>query len=121
MADDPYNAVRFTLVVARVGFSGTGFTVNYPLDNRVNTGLIKVLYDKTCVIRPYAKDATGYIPSAEEFEMDISCSVPIEYSSAAASTPVTQSIFLVVVSDSVAVVNPGFASASTLSMEFSDL
>jgi len=54
-------------------------------------------------------------------ELDVKCAVPIEYTAAGASVPVVHSLYLVVVSDSTAVVHPGLSSNGVCTIEYSDL
>jgi hypothetical protein len=121
VADDPYDTVRITLVVAKPGFTPT-WGVNAPIDPRYNpaSGLIRVLRDETRVINALGKDSVGYVPGATCFEFDVGVNLPIEYSASAASTPSNRCIYLVAVSDSVAVTHPGFTSTSSFGVQFID-
>lgn len=122
VADDPYNTVRLTLVRCLPGTGMTSYTVNNALDLRLATsaGLLEVMYDRTVVIRATAKDSTGYIAAAEEWEFSVKCDVAIDYGSTAGTTPINQELVLFATSDSSAVVNPGFAATSVLAIEYVD-
>ncbi len=121
VADDPYNVMRVIVWTARPDYAPT-LAVNAVLDPRfpTNLGLYRVLYDKQRVIGTQAKDSTGYIPAAEEWEFSIDCDIPLEYTVSTAASPTNQNIFVSVVSDSAAVVNPGFAANSALLLEYID-
>lgn len=122
VADDAYNTVRLTVVRCLPGATMTSYTVCNVLDTRLSTsaGLLEVLYDRTRVIRATAKDSTGYIAAAEEWEFDIKCDIQLDYGSTAAAAPINQEIVMFAISDSVAVVNPGFANVSTYAIEYVD-
>lgn len=122
VADDPYNAVRMTLVRCLPGATFTSYTVSNAIDPRfsISAGLLEVLYDRTVVISTPAKDSTGYIPAALEWEFSVACDVTIEYGSAAAAAPINQELVIHMTSDSSAVVNPGFANTGTILVEYLD-
>jgi len=81
VADDPWNAFRLTVVLAKPGFAPT-WGVNGPIDARYSpaNGLIRVLHDETKLICSQAKDSVGYLQAALEYEFDMSCEIPIEWS-----------------------------------------
>lgn len=122
VADDPYNAMRVTLIRCLPGTTFTSYTVNNAIDPRFNTsaGLLETMYDKTAVVSVFGKDSTGYVAVAQQWEFVVHCDVMIEYGATGASTPINQELVLYMVSDSGAVVNPGFASSSTIAVEFVD-
>lgn len=122
VADDPYNTVRVTVVRCLPGTTFTSYTVNNALDPRfsISAGLLEVLYDRTMVICTPAKDSTGYIAAASMWEFDIKCDIMCEYGSTAAAAPINQEVVIMMTSDSVAVVNPGFAASSTTVVEYID-
>jgi len=121
VADDPYNTVRLMLVRVAPGTTAPAMTVNNSLDPRVTaSGLLEVLYDHTRVISVNAKDSTGYIANAQEWEFEVSCNILLEYSAAGAVAPFNQDLRLWAVSDSSAVVNPGFSSTSQFTIEYLD-
>lgn len=122
VADDPYNTVRLTVVRCLPGTTFTSYTVNNALDLRFSTsaGLLEVLYDRTVVINTRAKDSTGYVACAKEWEVNIPCDITVEYGGTAAGAPINQEIIMYMVSDSGAIVNPGFSSTSTFLVEYVD-
>lgn len=122
VADDPFNSFRVTLARVVPATAFTSYTVNNALDRRFSTsaGLLEVLYDKTVVISTRAKDSTGYIPAAQEYEFDISCDVPVEYGATGASVPINQELVLFMCSDSTAVVHPGFSTNTVWVIEYVD-
>lgn len=122
VADDPYNSVRVTLVRCVPAATFSSYTINNAIDRRFSSsaGLLEVLYDRTVVVDVYGKDSTGYIAKAMEYEFDVHCHVPIEYGATAAGTPIDQELVVYMTSDSAAVVNPGFASTSTMVVEYVD-
>lgn len=121
-ADDPYNTVRLVVCRGTPGFSISALTVSAAIDSRVapNAGLLEVLYDKTVVLNVNAKDSTGYIAVAKEWEFVVRCNILIEYGATAAGVPLNNELVIFAASDSVAVVNPGFSSSSTVLVEYVD-
>jgi hypothetical protein len=122
VADDPYNVVRVSVARVVPSSTFTSYTVNNALDRRFSTsaGLLEVLYDKSTVVAVNAKDSTGYVAIAKQFEFDIHCDILVEYGATAASVPINQEIVLFMCSDSSAVVNPGFSAATTWVVEYID-
>jgi len=122
IADDPYNTVRVTLIRCVPGTVFTSYTVSNAIDLRFSTsaGLLEVLYDRTVVLNVNAKDSTGYVAAAKEWEFIVDCNIVIDYGSAAAAAPINQELVLYAVSDSGAIANPGFSSASTYAVEYVD-
>lgn len=121
VADDPYNTMRVVLFRGLPATTLTGsLTVNNAIDRRFFPGLLEVLYDRTVTLNVHAKDSTGYIAVAKDWEFALDCDIPIEYGSAAAAAPVNQEIVLQMVSDSAAVVNPGFSASSTYGLIYID-
>jgi len=119
VADDATNAVRVTVSVARAGFA-PNWTCFSPIDVRIYTGLVRVIYDKVFIINVNAKDSTGYILKAKRILERIAFDQVLDYTGTAAAAPSDRSVFLTVVSDSSAVVNPGFAGASFVTLLYSD-
>jgi len=64
-ADDPWDAVRLTIAKVRPGFTpGAGWTCHFPLDPRINSGLLEVLSDQVVVVSTNGHDSVGYIQGA---------------------------------------------------------
>jgi hypothetical protein len=120
VADDPYNVVRVSLVVAEPAFAAA-VTLYDPWDPRVQSGFRRCLFDQRIVIQAPAKDSTGYIAAAVPFEFDVPMDIILEYVATAAASPRVVTIFLSVVSDSTAIANPGFTSGSYLIMDYTDV
>lgn len=122
VADDPYNTVRVTVCRGTPGMTFTSFTVNNAIDPRFSTsaGLLEVLYDNAKVVSSLGKDSTGYVAAAREWEFDIHCDVLLEYGGTAAAVPQNQELVMFMISDSAAVVNPGFSATSTVALEYID-
>jgi len=89
VADDPYNVFRISVVMAKPAFNTATWGVNTPIDPRYGPcdGLIRVLHDSTHVMQAPAKDSTGYIASAKEFEFDLPVEIPVEYATSSTAAP----------------------------------
>ncbi len=122
VADDPYNTMRVTLIRCLPGTTFSSYTVDNALDLRFSTsaGLLEVLYDRTVVLNVNAKDSTGYVAAAKEWEFCVDCNVIVDYGGTGAAAPINQELVLYAVSDSGAIANPGFSSASTYAVEYVD-
>lgn len=120
VADDPYDTLRIVVFRTLPGFTFASFNVNSFIDPRYQPGLLEVLYDHTEVLNVYGKDSTGYVARAMQWEFNLPTDILIEYQSSGAAAPVNQQILAYAVSDSVAVVNPGFSAGSTFLLEFID-
>lgn len=123
VTDDAYNQTRTTICVGATGFTSTSHGVYELMDTRVATyqGLIKVIFDRSCLLRVSAKDSTGYIPAAEVFEHVIPVNEVFEFGGSGSAAPYKQSLFLLLVSDSVGVSHPGFEDASRFVVEYVDM
>lgn len=119
-ADDAFNSFRVIVYVCTPGLTLSGLNPHQYLDPRYQSGLFQVLYDRTVVLRVNAKDSVGYIPAAKLWSFSLPVNIPVEYASTAVSAPVGRDIRMYAVSDSVAVVHPGFSAESTLLLEFDD-
>lgn len=122
VADDPFDTMRVVVVRCLPSTTSLSLSTHNMLDPRfsTNAGLLDVLYDRTVVIRVNAKDSTGYIPSAKYWQFSLDCDIPVCYGGTAAAAPVDQTIALFAVSDSAAVVNPGFSTDSVYCVEYTD-
>lgn len=119
VADDATNVVRVTLSVGRYGFT-PAWTVFSPLDVRSNVGLVSVIYDEKFIINTNAKDSTGYILKAVRLGVRPKFSQLLDWTGTAAAAPSDRSVFLTVVSDSSAVVNPGLSSNTYITLIYED-
>jgi hypothetical protein len=120
VADDPNSTMRMIVVNSLSSFTFTTTpSITTFIDPRYQPGLKRVLYDQTRTLNVYGKDSVGYISVAEPWGFSIDVDIPIEYASAAASAPTTSDIKICVVSDSAAIVNPGFREPFIL-VEFVD-
>lgn len=120
VADDPYNTMRLMVMTSIPGWTFTTYpSITTFIDPRYQPGLKRILYDQTRVLCTNAKDSTGYIAVAEPWSVSLDVDIPIEYASAAASSPTDQEVVICVTSDSGAVVNPGFHEPFIL-VEFVD-
>ncbi len=123
VADDAYNVVRISVVSGEPALATASPNhpgLHGPWDPRVQVGLRTVLYDRQYVISTPAKDSTGYIAAARPLEFDLRMSKVLEYIGSSAASPRNETLFLTVISDSVAVVNPGISSDSTLTFQWLD-
>ncbi len=110
IADDAYNTVCLALVINAPGSAPTGWTLPTPIGPQLTAGVKKVLWTKRFVLNTNAKDSTGYIAKAALVSERIPVNEPFEYVSSADTAATNQSLYLVGMSDSVAVANPGFTS-----------
>lgn len=108
VADDAYNTVCMALVTAAPGTAPSGWSAGLPIGPQITTGVKKVLWAKRFVINTNAKDSTGYIPNAMIVKERIPVHEPFEYVASGDVVATNQSLYLIAISDSVAVVNPGF-------------
>ncbi len=123
VADDAYNVVRVSVVEGEPALSVA--SPNHPgllgpWDPRVQVGLMDVLFDRTYVLQAPAKDSTGYIAAACPCQFDLRMSKVLEYTGSSAASPRNRTLYLVIISDSVAVVNPGLSASSTLTFQWLD-
>lgn len=120
VADDPYNSVRLIIWRALPNFTPTSVSVNSFLDLRYQPGALEILYDKTFVLNVNAKDSVGYVACAKQVYINLALDVPLEFTGSGSSNPQNQMLFATAVSDSAAVVNPGFVTGSSFLLEFVD-
>lgn len=123
VSDDAYNAVRISIVSGEPALATASPAhpgLHGPWDPRVQVGLKRVIFDQLFVVTTPAKDSTGYIAAAAPFQIDLRHPITLEYIGSSAASPRNETLYLVVVSDSVAVVNPGFSSDSTLTFQWLD-
>lgn len=121
VADDPYNTIKLALVLATPAFAPTSeWLTTTPIGPQQVPGVIKVLWTETFVINTNAKDSTGYIANAKKIKRRIPVHQALEFPSSSDVAASNYGVFLVAVSDSTAVTNPGFSSGYSL-IAFSDL
>ncbi len=123
VADDAYNVIRVSVVSGEPALATASPNhpgLHGPWDPRVQVGLMKVLFDRIFVLQTPAKDSTGYIATAAPCQFDLKLNQLLEYTGTSAASPRGTTLFLTVVSDSVAVVNPGFSADSILTFQWLD-
>lgn len=118
-ADDAFNTVRFVLglwrsqapcalsgldigsMINKSGYSATG-----------GVSLIRKYRDFKVILASPGADSTGYLPAVRKVRIYVKFRRPITISFPATAATTTQSMFLIlsVISDSVAIPNPGFIS-----------
>lgn len=108
------------MYVCTPGLTLSSLTPHQFLDPRYQSGLFQILYDRTVILRVAAKDSTGYIPAAKLISINLPVNIPVEFSSTAIGAPVGKDIRMLAISDSSAVVHPGFSTESTVLVEFND-
>lgn len=119
--DDRFNTVRFVLGLWR---SRTPCTANsLTMSSMINksgysvTGgasLIRKFRDFKVILSTPGADSTGYLPAVRKVRIYVKFRRPITILFPASAATTTQSMFLIlsVISDSVAIPNPGFTSGS---------
>jgi len=117
--DDVYNAVRIVVFRADTGFS-SAFTLATVFSPQILNGLEKVYFDRTVVLQPPAADTTGYMVATKQLNLVIPLRELHSYISANANGSAPSRVFLGMVSDSVAVSNPGLAASSAIVTTYLD-
>lgn len=105
--DDPYNTLR--VVVSSVYQPGVSVGIDTIIQANQTAGVERMYYDRAFVVNSLGNTTTGYVPGARRVELTVPINRTFFYNaSSGAGNPVT--LQLNVVSDSAAVVNPGFTS-----------
>lgn len=110
VADDPYNTICLALVVGVAGTAPANWTVGLPIGPQLTQYVREVLWTKRYVVNTNAKDSTGYVANAMLVKERIPVHLPFEYVTNTDVVATSQSLYLLCISDSIAVVNPGFNS-----------
>lgn len=122
--DDNRNIVRIVLALwdtkTATPCQTNGVTLSALLNNKVpsGTGLIKKYMDRIITLNSPGRDSTGYMPAQRYIKIYKRLARKIKYSTTAGTTAQTK-LVLSMLSDSVAVPNPGFVSGD-LSVYFDD-
>jgi hypothetical protein len=120
--DDAYNTMRFSFVRALPATSWLASTYNVSsvLDPRTVKGLESVVHDKiVCLSSPGVATGPGYIPATRRVVMDKAVSEPVSYVGTLVGTSNSTCLWLIAVSDSTIIPNPGFVSG-VISIYFTD-
>jgi len=117
--DDGYNTFRVVVFQAETGFS-TNFALATQFTPAILNGLIRVFFDKTYVLQPPGLDTVGYMPASKMLTAVIPLGIKHTYVSANSNGSAPYRIFLGMVSDSVAVSNPGIQSTSSIVTTYTD-
>jgi hypothetical protein len=122
VTDDNRNTFRFLVLQGSAGTNPAGITVNSIIDPRFTTGVESVLFDKQWTLCSPGPDSTGYMPAAVGFRRNISLRGQVlKFSNVGAGTQKGENLWILCVSDSAAVTNPGFTADSTFALEFEDV
>jgi hypothetical protein len=114
ITDDTNDTVRLSLLLCTVGNQPTvaNYSVSSILNDRAIVGLKRVLYDRTFSLNTPGVDATGYLPALTDVSIQIPCRVHLAYYGSAVNTESDVALYLMCVSNSAAVTNPGFINGS---------
>lgn len=118
--DDPYNVFRMTVVKGNVGMTFGTWGLTQVLSADTILGLDRVLYDRCITLSSPGRDSTGYMRAVQR--VDISVRLPdvvTHFTTAAAGSQNGETCYLVMISDSSVVSNPGFVDGSWV-LRFSD-
>ena len=121
VTDDPYDVVRISVVKGNVGMTFSGFTISSVLTPDTQIGLDRVLLDRFVTLSSPSRDSTGYMQAMKriDFQVDLR-RVVTHFTTAAAGSQNGETCYLVVVSDSSTVPNPGFVDGAWV-VRFADL
>lgn len=118
--DDPYNVFRITVVKGNVGMTFPTWGLTQVLSADTILGLDRVLMDRFITLESPGRDSTGYVRAVKRVEFNISLpSVVTHFTTAAAGSQNGETCYLVMVSDSSVVANPGFVDGSWV-LRFAD-
>lgn len=111
--DDAYNSFRITVASGNVGMTWTPYGLTQVLSADLVPGLDRVLYDHVFSLSAPARDSTGYMKALKRIEINLDLpKIVTHFQTAAAGSQNGNTVYLVMVSDSVAVPNPGFVDGS---------
>lgn len=119
--DDSYNSFRITVACGNVGMTWTPYGLTQVLSADLVPGLDRVLYDRVFPLSSPSRDTTGYMKALKRVNIDLALpQVVTHFQTAAAGSQNGNTVYLVMVSDSTAVPNPGFVDGSWV-LRFTDL
>jgi len=111
--DDAYNSFRITVAAGNVGMTWTPYGLSQVLSADLIPGLDRVLYDHVFPLNAPSRDSTGYMKALKRIEINLDLpKIVTHFQTAAAGSQNGNTVYLVMVSDSVAVPNPGFVDGS---------
>jgi hypothetical protein len=121
--DDAYNNVRLVIFIGTTSMA-SGDWSSLSISNHIvpgQTGVTRVLFDRTYALKVHAPDSTGYVPACKAFNLHIPVTVNVLYNTdAQAYASGSLSLYFALVSDSSAVSNPGFTSGHWY-IQFADI
>lgn len=111
--DDSYNSFRITVAAGNTGMTWTPYGLTQVLSADLVPGLDRVLYDRVFPLSSPGRDSTGYMKALKRIEINLDLpKIVTHFQTAAAGSQNGNTVYLVMVSDSVAVPNPGFVDGS---------
>jgi hypothetical protein len=116
--DEQRNCVRIAVVEAPTSWSSSSINVSSPADCRA-WGCQRILFDEIFSLVSPGRDTVGYMPAGLYVDRKVRIRNNINYAGAGSAADVGLTIFLVMVSDSAAVPNPGFVNGTWL-LRFED-
>lgn len=118
--DDPYNVLRISVVKGNVGMTFGVWGLTQVLSADTVIGLDRVLMDRFITLESPGRNSTGYMPAIKrvDFSVDLR-NVVTHFTTAAAGSQNGETCFLVMISDSTVMSNPGFVDGSWV-LKFSD-
>jgi hypothetical protein len=119
IADDTRNTFRMVVALGTPGLAFAGLAPGSLLITRIMSGLKKVLYDKEYSLESPGRDTVGYMPAQRSITFTVPLQQVLSFTGNAAGTVSCLTYYLVMVSDSGTVPNPGFTNGSA-TMFFTD-
>lgn len=118
--DDPYNVFRITVVKGNVGMTFGTWGLTQVLSPDTILGLDRVLLDRFITLESPGRDSTGYMRAVKRVEFSVRLpDVVTHFTTAAAGSQNGETCYLVMISDSAVVSNPGFVDGSWV-LRFTD-
>lgn len=114
VTDDVRNIVRAIAFWGTPGLTITGISVSSLFGPDFQPGVRKVLFDKQFVLETLGKDSTGYLAAQKLITIKVPCPNSIRYYGTGVNTVTSESLYVMVVTDSSTIPNPGFASGQAL-------
>lgn len=111
--DDPYNVMRISVVKGNVGMSFGVWGLTQVLSADTVIGLDRVLMDRFITLESPGRNSVGYMPAIKRVEFNVPlASTVTHFTTAAAGSQNGETCYLVMISDSTVVSNPGFVDGS---------